>query len=593
MNLVRSRKRRLVSLGLLTIGVALALAVASGGQVAAQPQAAESTTGSTAARTVKIALVPGSNVNWLNPLLPAAGCSGTNFRTYQSLIYRPLLWPAADASISWKDSLARKIDVSRRGTRYTIHLRNWKWSDGKQITATDVADYVYVLRDGAKLEACFYSLGGMPNLVKSIRIVNPQTLILDYKPRAQGYFPAWVELSGLASITPIPVHHWLKVCPKTRFAPRSPSAASSKQLWSCLKKNAAKFSWAGFNVVNGPFKIDKSGWQPGRSFTFTRNPSYSGHDATIGRVILLYQTSTASTFAAFKAGQIDVGLVPPNLIPQAKTLSSYSTFRAPPFAMTPVFLNLNPAAPGDSDELLGDRAVRIALAYGVDHKTIVNDIAHGGWVAQYGPVPAVSPYVAPNLKRPMYPFNIQKGRQTLEAAGYQLVKGVMQKGGKALKFTLTYLSGDETLASEAQFMKENWAKEGIDVTLNAEPNDVVVGKVLDPKNYEMYMGVGWGYFPTYYPTGEPMFQCKSPLRQWVGAYCNPNLDKLVDASTTYGTSKQGRARFNAYQTFIAREAVAIFIPGGNGLLAVRKGFRNVAPNFSDFAYGIEYWRASG
>lgn len=90
-----------------------------------------------------------------------------------------------------------------------------------------------------------------------------------------------------------------------------------------------------------------------------------------------------------------------------------------------------------------------------------------------------------------------------------------------------------------------------------------------------------------------MFKCDSPLGQWVGDYCNQRLDRLIDISTQFGTKRQGQVRFNAYQNFVAREAVALFVPGGNGSLAVRKTFRNVANNFSDFSYNVEYWRASG
>ena len=76
-----------------------------------------------------------------------------------------------------------------------------------------------------------------------------------------------------------------------------------------------------------------------------------------------------------------------------------------------------------------------------------------------------------------------------------------------------------------------------------------------------------------------------------GSYCNPALDKLINASTAYAPTRAvAQARFNAYQNFIAREAVNLYLPNGIGVLAVRKSVANVPSHFTSFSYGAEYWQ---
>lgn len=585
-----SKRIRWVTVTFALAGVALFLLMAQGG---ARPfTTAQATAGS---GTLVVALPEGQNVTWLNPLLSVSACTANNYRILSSLLYRPLIWLSPNMTIDWRNSLARSITSSAQGTRYIVRLNSWKWSDGIPITAYDLQAHFYLKRDGARTEDCTYGFGGMPKSVSSFKVINANTFEMRYKPKRGGYLPAWVELSGLSSLTPLPIHSWGKLCASAGFDSRHPAPAATKKLWQCLKAKGGDYRWQGWDVVNGPFTIDRSDWHTGREFGFLRNPNYSGHKAPVSKLITLFEASSTNTFAALRAGTVDIGIVPPSLVPQARSLSKYRLSPATSWSQSVVSLNMNPAAPGDADVLLKDRAVRIALQRGIDQPTIIRDIAHGGWYPAYGPVPSrPDTYVSSLLrKKAVYPFDLGKARQLLQRAGYKLINGVQTKAGRRLNFTMVYLAGDDTIASTAQVLQQNWKQIGIQVDLRSLPYDEFASQLYDPKNFQLYLlaYAGWGFFPDYYPTGEELYNCGGALVVVQGSYCNPKLDKLIEASTAYASSRAAaQARFDAYQNFVAREAVNLYLPNGIGVLAVRKSIANVPTHFTSFSYGAEYWQ---
>jgi peptide/nickel transport system substrate-binding protein len=54
-------------------------------------------------------------------------------------MYAPLVMVSGNDTIDWADSLASSVTANAAGSSYLVKLKPWKWSDGKPITAQDVA----------------------------------------------------------------------------------------------------------------------------------------------------------------------------------------------------------------------------------------------------------------------------------------------------------------------------------------------------------------------------------------------------------------------------------------------------------------------
>lgn len=68
---------------------------------------------------------------------------------------------------------------------------------------------------------------------------------------------------------------------------------------------------------------------------------------------------------------------------------------------------------------------------------------------QYGPIPTdpATVFLAPQLKKPLYPFNLKRAKALLTSHGWKEVGGAMTQGGKKLEFALAYSSGTESTRS--------------------------------------------------------------------------------------------------------------------------------------------------
>ena len=548
--------------------------------------------------TVVTALEIGQDVNWFNPILAAAACSGVNLRTTASMLYRPIVWVSPKITIDWAASMASAITPSDHGTKYSVTLKPYKWSDGTPVTSADVAAYYYLLKYGAKTDSCLYGLGGMPDQVAAFKVTSAQKFEVDYAPRSAGYNTQWVELNAFPGLTALPITQWLALCPGTGYNPANPSPAGAAKLWTCLNKEGANYKWPGWQTVSGPFKIDAADWQTGSRFTFVKNPGFSGHQASLAKIIMLAQASSTDTFAGLRSGSIDVGVVPANLAPQASSLTDFTTSTESIWAESRLSINLD--APPPIRQAFDDKQVRIALQEGIDTSSIINDVAHGAWYASYGPVPSrPDTYLSPQLKKPLYPFSLSKAKQTLTADGYSLKNKVMTKNGVPLKFTMIYPSGDATVLSTAELIQADWAKIGVSVSLSALSLTQLGAEIYDPtaaKKVQSFAAfpIGWEFFPDYYPTGETLYKCGGAVNSVFGFTCTKKLDQLIDATTSYSSSAaQSQSRLDAYQNYIADNALQLFTPVGWGDLAVAKNLGGVAQNFTGTGWRVEYWYRTG
>jgi len=99
-----------------------------------------------------------------NPLT-TVGAAG---KMIEDEIFTPLVDIGPNQLPRWERSLARKVDITDAGTRYVLHLRPAKWSDGHPLTARDV---VFTIKLGANPKVLESNSGDFA-LMKSVRALD-------------------------------------------------------------------------------------------------------------------------------------------------------------------------------------------------------------------------------------------------------------------------------------------------------------------------------------------------------------------------------------------------------------------------------------
>lgn len=412
--------------------------------------------------------------------------------------------------------------------------------------------------------------GGIPKLIKSFKVLSSHKFQVTLtKPANQ----LWFEYNGLIDFLPLPKKAWDKY----------PTHMNKELAYLAKNGNSVKF----FNVVDGAFKM-KSAVQ-NSAWTFVPNPKYDGHKAQIKRFIFQYQTSDSSEFNALKTGTVQVGYLPASMYASSKQLPNDRLVPGYTFMFERTMLNFKNPTVG---KLLRMLPVRQAMEYGIDQKGIIRTLYHGLGTLGTNPVPShPATFLNPALTKQVYPFNPAKGKTILEKAGFKMVGGVMQNAaGQKLQFTVQYPSGNTTTTAMAQLMQQDWAQEGIKVSLQPVPFTTLLQYHHQPTKWQVQTGIGWIYGGSY-PTGGGMFSSTGGYNFF--GYSNSTMNKLINAThLPYASTSGSQKAMNAYEMFAAKHLPALWMPLAAGLNEYSKtvvGLRKYQNNFTG-SLSPQYWR---
>ncbi|OAB42273.1 ABC transporter substrate-binding protein [Paenibacillus glacialis] len=303
--------------------------------------------------------------------------------------------------------LAESYDISDDALTYTFHLKSdLKFSDGSPLTADDVAFTWTILHDKAYdgdsqvltlniVGGAAYK-AGTATTITGIKVTDPKTISVTLeKPNAT----ALVTLGS-------------NVLSKAYYG----KDYKFGQL-DYIKKLHEK------PVGNGPYTLEK--FIPGQEVRFVANEYYyKGKPATEH---FIYKTTEGDVWQFVETGEVDYasfsatqenidklkGLGYLNVIPY--TPSSYGYLQA----------NLE-------HEQLKDKAVRQAITYGLDRKSIYVDASQGaGSVANIPASPISWSYTEEGINP--YNYDPEKAKELLDGAGWIVgAGGIREKDGKPL-----------------------------------------------------------------------------------------------------------------------------------------------------------------
>jgi peptide/nickel transport system substrate-binding protein len=164
-------------------------------------------------------------------------------------------------------------------------------------------------------------------------------------------------------------------------------------------------------IGTGPYML--KAWQVGNKLEIDSFSGYWGPKAKLQRIIFRPIADNAARLQALQSGEIQgYDLVAPQDIQTVQSSSNLKILNRPAFNVG--YVGINQSIPP-----MNNLKVRQALAYGLDRATVVSKFYAGrGQVATEFLPPTLVGYAGKGV--PLYPFNPNKSKQLLQAAGQTL-----------------------------------------------------------------------------------------------------------------------------------------------------------------------------
>lgn len=415
--------------------------------------------------------------------------------------------------------------IGADGLTITWHLRKGvKWSDGVPFDADDVVFSTAAVNNPQNNEV---GRDGW-DLIAKVDQPDKYTVVYHLKRPYSGFLPTFFGSAG-ANPCILPKHLLGK------FANINNADYNSKP------------------VGIGPFRyVD---WVRGDHVDLEANPNYWRGTPRLQRIIYRFIPERNTLLTQIQTGEIDMwSLVGLGYYERVNALTNVKTIHAPGYFYS--HLDFNATRP-----IFHGRAVREALRYAVDRKTIRDKIQHGLGVLQEGSLTPASPlYTA----LPRAPFDLAKANAMLEADGWKRgPDDVRVKGGRRLAFDLATISGTSDTDQAIELMRSTWQQIGAQIIVRHYPAASMFapyqqGGIIYAGKFDMSI-FAWQVTPdgdlsTTHACAQVPPNGQNDLR-----YCNPKTDALFDAAKAAYDEEQRRPILAAAQQQIIADVPEIVL----------------------------------
>ncbi|MFK3979334.1 ABC transporter substrate-binding protein [Micromonospora sp. NPDC050397] len=410
-----------------------ALAVAT--TVAACGPSAPSKTAGGSDTTLTIATT--TDVVNFNPLV---GNSRTD-NWITSLMYPRLL--TIDANGAKQPYLAKSFGYTNPTTGYYELRDDMKWSDGKPVTAADVAFTINAILKDKPAGNTTYG-----------QLVNVDTATAPSPTRVE------LKLKTADSTVVSEAGFWMNVVPQHVFEPAG---------------NVATFPNNSNWVSAGPYKL--TSFAKGQNYTLERVTPYPfapNGTPTVAKIVYRVYPDVNTEILALKNGDVDLiaNALPPAQVKNLQGAPGVKVQEVPGLGYAHMTYNMK-------RKPLDNVKVRQALAHTVDYNAIRTVVLQGQAVTTgSSPIPPVlKEFVDPSLEE--YKFDPELSKQLLAEAGYG--------AGKPLSLTMIYSLQDAVTSQWATIVKDDAAKAGITINLQGMDRNTYLAKT-DAGEYDIYAG---------------------------------------------------------------------------------------------------------
>lgn len=595
--MVTKRKRISTILATSAATALLLAACGSSGSSSSSSSSSTSNSGGTkvAGGTVNFAEAPNATPNYIFPLTSGAYFSVANLSQFQFMMYRPLyaFGNGNDTLINNTLSLANPPVFSNNNQTVTITLKNYKWSNGEQLSSRDVMFWMNMLKAN-KANWAAYVPGAFPDNVVSMTAPDAKTIVFNLD---KSYNPTWFTYNELSQITPMPIA-W-DVTSSTSPTPQptdqnlpDTTTAGAQAVYKYLdglSKDTSTFAtnplW---QIVDGPYKL--TNFTSAGDATFVPNPAYSGPvKSTISKFVELPFTTDTAEYNKLRSGSgVDFGYIPVTDVAQKGLLTSLGYNFNPwiLFSFNYWVINFNNPTVGPLYQQL---YIRQALQHLIDQQQWITSFYKGYAVPTYSPVPTKpsANFADSSAKNNQFPYSVSDAVNLLKSHGWTVNPngtdsctspgtgatqcGANIKQGQTLSFNLQYASGTQAVQQAMDAFKSAAAQAGITINVSSSTFNQVISNATPCTatqaacSWEMENWAGgWTYAPDYYPTGAELYATGAGAN--FGSYSDTTADGLITA-THIAPASQSQSALNTYQDYISKNLPVLYQPNPDYELA--------------------------
>ena len=395
------------------------------------------------------------------------------------LLYDTLFYQNSEGKL--EPRLASKVDVSKDGLTYTLHLRkDVKFSDGTPFDAKVMKLTV----DRALDPKMMVPQRSQINMIKESKIVDDYTLelVLSYP------FAPFMPTLSMFVLSPI-------------------SPAAIQKYGQDVRQNP---------VGAGPYVLKE--WVKGDRIVLTRNETYYGKKPTVEKLTFKIVPETATREAMLRSGQIDICYKPSPANLAALKADANITVDMPLDSRT-IFMGLN-----YQKGVTKNKLVRQAFNYAVDKDAIVKKILFDTAVKMEGPCsPIMFGY---HKMQKQWDYNPEKAKQLLKEANFDFNQTVAMRTPQG-----RYLFDMQV----SEYVQACLQAIGVKVELRTYDWPTYVAgllKPIDQSELEVFL-LGWG--PMVLDADLALYgmfhSVNNPPKGLAAAfYSSPEFDKAIEAS---------------------------------------------------------------
>jgi peptide/nickel transport system substrate-binding protein len=504
-----------------------AAAAAGLGLVAAAVLMAPAASVSSAAGAAKPVVFTVGITNEVDSFNPFDGVESESYEMW-ALMYDYMI-SYSNKDLSPAPALAKSWDTSKDGLTWTFHIRTGvKWSDGKDLTAHDIA-YTY-------------------------------NRILDGGPEAA----SWASyLASVAKVTaPNDTTVVLKLDKPNAVLPLLPMPIIPEHIWKNVKESEVK-TYANENdpVGSGPFRL-VHGKAGGPLYQFVPNRHYWRGVSPIDQLNFRVCKAEDPLVQSLKAGDVDFA---EDISPlQVKALQGEAGITAQ-MGASPGFeeiaFNTGSKDPktekpiGDPNPAVQDPKFRFALNFAINRQEIADKAFQGGAAPATTIVPSTYPqyqWKSPDPKA--FAYDPAKARQLLDAAGYKVGSDgfrTLPDGKPIGTLRLFARSDSETSVSTENFLKEWLHDVQIDSKVTAFESSKLTNVILDG-DFDIF---DWGWYVDPDPDSMLSYFTCAQRGGWSDSwYCNPVFDRLYARQHSQLDQAKREAEIKRMQKILYRDA---------------------------------------
>ena len=246
------------------------------------------------------------------------------------------------------------------------------------------------------------------------------------------------------------------------------------------------------------------------------------------------------------------------------------------------------------NELLQDKNIRQAMAYGLDRKLMVDELIDGNGVVINAPmVPSLWSYPEDGVLNE-YTRDVAKAKELLKKSGYEDSNkdGFVDKNGENLKLTLTYPSGDKAREMAAPIIQSQLKEVGIEIELEMMEFSSLMEKVVGNHEFDLYLMANTlseepDPKPTWYSTAA---SDEKGVFGWnISGFKNKDVDKLLDQGLATLDQGERKEIYTEFAKIMNDELpwIPLYVP--NVIQAYNKDLKNYEPGTFRTFQNVQDW----